>query len=160
MTQKIAYRGGLVTFRLPENWVAEYEEEGGGIFYDESDDLGILRLNVLTFKNYGAEEVSSKTIETMLNASSQAKGTPKPLPNGNILVAYEETEIGDGEEILIYYWEVGNPVPPAHVRLAIFSYTILASESESPRAKEVLAFLDREIAASVFTPTLGEKVEN
>jgi hypothetical protein len=45
----IRYRGGIVTFRIPAHWTEEYEEEGGGIFYNEDNDSGTLRLNVLTF---------------------------------------------------------------------------------------------------------------
>ena len=29
----IVYRGGIVRFKIPANWVEEYEEDGGGTFY-------------------------------------------------------------------------------------------------------------------------------
>src|SRR5262249_43907386 len=45
----IRCRGGIVTFRIPAHWTEEYEEEGGGTFYDEDNGSGTLRLNVLTF---------------------------------------------------------------------------------------------------------------
>jgi hypothetical protein len=36
----IRYRGGIVTFRIPAPWTEEYEEKGGGIFYDKDNDSG------------------------------------------------------------------------------------------------------------------------
>ncbi len=44
----INYRGGLVRFRIPTDWIEEYEPEGGGMFYADGPDTGTLRLNVLT----------------------------------------------------------------------------------------------------------------
>ncbi len=47
----IEYRGGLVTFRIPSDWVEEYEADGGGAFYAEKPDSGTLRLNVNTLRS-------------------------------------------------------------------------------------------------------------
>ncbi|MBK8594774.1 MAG: hypothetical protein IPN83_04160 [Holophagales bacterium] len=38
--KSITYRGGLVTFRIPRHWVEEYEEDGGGTFYEDRPDSG------------------------------------------------------------------------------------------------------------------------
>ncbi|HMI53316.1 MAG TPA: hypothetical protein VK525_17510 [Candidatus Saccharimonadales bacterium] len=34
----INYRGGVVRFRIPADWVEEYEEAGGGTFYKPGDN--------------------------------------------------------------------------------------------------------------------------
>jgi len=46
----IEYRGGVVSFRIPSKWKEEYEEKGGGTFYEPVQDSGTLRLNIITFK--------------------------------------------------------------------------------------------------------------
>jgi hypothetical protein len=46
----IAYRGGVITFRVPSTWKEEYQPEGGGTFYDPRPGSGTLRLNFMTLK--------------------------------------------------------------------------------------------------------------
>ncbi len=46
--KKITYRGGLISFQIPKDWIEEYEENGGGTFYEDSQESGTLRINVLT----------------------------------------------------------------------------------------------------------------
>ena len=44
----IQYRGGLISFNIPKNWVEEYVESGGGTFYEDIPTSGTLRVNVMT----------------------------------------------------------------------------------------------------------------
>jgi hypothetical protein len=48
LMKKITYRGGLISFQIPKDWIEEYEENGGGTFYEDSQESGTLRINVLT----------------------------------------------------------------------------------------------------------------
>jgi hypothetical protein len=48
--KQIDYRGGIVRFLIPESWVEEYEDAGGGTFYEDRPGCGTLRLNVITAK--------------------------------------------------------------------------------------------------------------
>jgi hypothetical protein len=52
--------------------------------------------------------------------------------------------------LLIHNWEMANPAPPHTVRLAIFSYTILAADAASPEVQADLAMLNEEIRNSRF----------
>jgi len=52
----INYRGGIVRFRVPSSWLEEYKPEGGGTFYEDASDAGILRLNVLGFEKRAKDE--------------------------------------------------------------------------------------------------------
>jgi hypothetical protein len=44
--KRIAYRGGIVSFVIPDVWLEEYEGEGGATFYEDKPGSGTLRLNV------------------------------------------------------------------------------------------------------------------
>jgi hypothetical protein len=44
----IAYRGGIVTFRIPTHWREEYSDTDGGMLYEEHPDSGTLRLTIIT----------------------------------------------------------------------------------------------------------------
>jgi hypothetical protein len=46
--KRIVYRGGVVSFLIPDHWLEEYEEEGGAAFYEDKPGSGTLRLNVIT----------------------------------------------------------------------------------------------------------------
>jgi hypothetical protein len=154
MMKEIIYRGGLVRFHVPSSWVEEYQPEGGGTFYEDRDDSGTLRLNVLTFAS--KEPVTSNGIPQLFKEMSLTHNSIdlRALPNGNVLLKYADRAVEEGEELLIYYWQLGNPVPPKHLRIADFSFTILASQSSDTEIIEQVRMLDGEIAGAEFAPRL------
>jgi hypothetical protein len=150
----IRYRGGLITFRIPATWIEEYEEQGGGTFFESGPDTGTLRLNVLTMQS--PSEVNHDTPVELLLSLPQAKGREvRRLPNGNALLRFDEPTQERGEKLVIHYWLVANPVPPKHARLANFSFTILASQAEKAKIHEQIRLLDKEISESRFHATIG-----
>jgi hypothetical protein len=150
----IRYRGGIVTFRIPAHWTEEYEEEGGGTFYDENNDGGTLRLNVLTFAS--KTPVTTRTAISLLEARRETyQGTLSELGNGNALLRYTEGAQEDGEPLTIHYWQIVNVVPPNHFRLAIFSYTKPTKPADDAMTADV-AMLDEELQACSFAEELGE----
>jgi hypothetical protein len=152
----IEYRGGLVTFRIPSDWVEEYEADGGGAFYAEKPDSGTLRLNVMTLRS--PSPIDARTTEELLRPRAQSRGlSVRPLPGGNASISYSEAAEEDGVALVIHYWEVANAVPPFHARLAVFSFTTLASEKK--RISDDLEWLDLEICASTFASDLGVAVD-
>jgi hypothetical protein len=50
---------------------------------------------------------------------------------------------------------VSNRLPPKHLRIAVFSFTILASQSSDTEIIEQIRMLDEEIAGAEFAPRLG-----
>jgi len=52
---------------------------------------------------------------------------------------------------------LANAVPPNHVRLANFSYTILTSQENIDSFRKEIEILDKQIRKAVFHPTLGEQ---
>ena len=53
------------------------------------------------------------------------------LGRGNCMITYVHEAEEDGEPIRVHYWQIANPVPPQHVRVALFSFTVPAG-SEPP----------------------------
>jgi len=142
-----------VTFRIPAHWTEEYEEEGGGIFYNEDNDSGTLRLNVLTFAS--KTPVTTRTAMSLLEARRQEyQGTLTDLGNGNALLRYTDVAQEEGESLTSHYWQIANVVPPNHFRLAIFSYTKPTKLADDMAAD--LAMMDEELRVCRFAEELGE----
>lgn len=144
-----------MTFRIPDNWGEEYENEGGGTFYKNCPDSGTLRLNVITLKVHA--NPTPDVIEQVLRSSRGSSHCEiRFMPSGNAVLHYGEKTIEKNERLTMYYWEVANPIPPGHFHLAIFSYTILEAKESDPRIQAELSMLDKEIRASVFLAGNGE----
>jgi hypothetical protein len=152
----VSYRGGLVRFRIPAGWVESYETEGGGEFYDDDPQSGTLRLNVLTF-----EQTVEGHVESAFEFLSRSAGQIRPgvevigRPDGNASLSYWEFAEEDGEELAIRFWQVANAVPPRHMRIAAFSYTLLKSQMSRPRFVAEVEMIDREIGMCEFAKETG-----
>lgn len=147
--KEIEYRGGLLRFRIPSDWMEEYGQESGGTFYAQKADSGTLRLSVLTFRGQAMAEPAD------LVDALEKWGEPELLPSGNAIVNYRETAEQDERELSISYWQLANAVAPRHIRVAVFSYTILANQLLEPGMREELQLLDDEIRTAVFSAELG-----
>ena len=66
----INYRGGVVRFRIPTDWVEEYEQAGGGgTFYKPGDnDGGTLRLEMILAVARPGKPVTAEFIAELLRA--------------------------------------------------------------------------------------------
>lgn len=152
--KKIVYRGGLITFLIPEQWAEEYVEDGGGIFYWDSEDSSTLRVNVLTFSAPDESAMIDVDLETKRKAAN-VNGNARKLDNGNALVFYDQESVEDGHEIILRYWEVYNVVASNNLRIAVFSYTLLKSQFNQQHFINEIEMLDREIGNVLFAPNLG-----
>jgi hypothetical protein len=150
----IRYRGGLVNFRIPAHWTEEYQEEGGGTFYDPDNDDGTLRLNVLTLAS--KSPVTTRSAWTLLEPRrEQHQGVLADLGDGNALLRYTETVEEDGDDLVIHSWQIANVVPPKHLRVAVFSYTVSAELADDEDVAAEIAMLDKELKACTFAKELG-----
>lgn len=151
----IRYRGGIVTFRIPSHWVEEYEEEGGGTFFDDVDEGGTLRLSVITFAT--KKPVTSTTGRDLLEKTDEPqKSAVIDLGGGNFLITYVQETEEEGEALTLYYWQIANPVPPKHMRMALFSYTVLTEMRDEERVVAERTILDAEIRRSTFAAEVGK----
>jgi hypothetical protein len=153
----IHYRGGTVVFRIPAYWEEEYAEEGGGTFYDEDVDSGTFRLNTLLLKSQ--EPVTTHSAKKLAdNRAVKESGKVTELANGNWMVETTHHATEDGTQLTILYWVIMNPVPPDHIRVAMFSYTARTEQIEE-RDEDVLGeleLLNREVRAATFATVVGE----
>lgn len=153
----IRYRGGVVVFRIPAHWEEEYEDDGGGTFYDEDIDAGTFRLSTLLAKS--ATPVTTHTARHFAEAhAAKHGGTATDLGTGNWLAEYTQITSEDDVPITIRYWEIINPVPPDRLRVALFSYTVRTEllDAGDHDVAEELAILEREVRAATFAATVGE----
>lgn len=149
----ITYRGGLMYFRIPAHWKEEYEEQGGGTFYEDAPDSGTLRLNVLTFTAPVGQ----------LPASGHEYFTKQPISAGERIV---QTHAGDGmkmyvkpteengEKLDIYRWEIAHCVQPQTFHMAIFTWTILSGQRSLPKFQREIQALSNELSQAYFHPEL------
>lgn len=144
----VSYRGGIVRFSIPSNWLEGYEPEGGGTFYENRPDSGTLRLNVLSFDGPArtAEEIA-------LAAFPQDVG--ELLPSGLRLHYYIKSANEDGEGLDIHHWDIAVPVPPHELRLVCFAHTILAGQQNDPKIVAELKLLDESICTAEFSQQPG-----
>lgn len=152
--KEIQYGGGLATFSIPATWVAEREPRGGGIYYLDEPDSGTLRLTIQTYqKSDSSELVTSASV--LSGMQSRHSTTVRTLPNGNSICEYVKHAEEDGEKLTLYWWQVANVVPPNHVRMASFSYTILSSQEGSDRTTAEVRILRSSIEAMRFATENG-----
>ena len=153
----MTYRGGVVTFEIPDNWIEETDtDDEAGLFYEDAEDAGLLRLYITTAHNPNAENLNAEMLVPMLDSLTTSKTkTVELLPNGNALLSYVTKEKGDGQLRVIFFWIIGNPVPPHHARIANFSYTVLAANAVSFGSQRLLAQLESSIRNARFSPTLA-----
>lgn len=150
----VSYRGGVVRFRIPAHWIEEYEDDGGGTFYEDAPGSPTLRINVLTLES--PTPVDANTPCELLGPSAEKTGQEiVRLDNGNAVIAYSEAEVEDGHALVIYFWELANVVPPRYGRVAIFSLTVLKSQQSDPEIANTIQSIDREVRASEFANDPG-----
>jgi hypothetical protein len=151
-SKQITYRGGVVVFSVPRAWIEEYEPDGGGLFYEEGPITGTLRLNVVTARSPTPVSALSPT-EALLAAG---KSHVERLANGNALAKGVSRTVEQGQDITMFWWHLTSAVAPSHVRLAMFTYTVLTALEQSPKTVSDLSFLEQSVSNSRFNSGLGE----
>ena len=144
-----------MSFRIPAVWVEEYRDDHA-MFYEDKAERGTLRLTLITVER-GTNSPDPVTVGNLVAFMKDIArhNSPEVLENGNVLCRYTREASEDGEQILLHYWEIGNPVGSSHIRLAIFSFALPAACSSDPENVRQIAMLDEELPASQFSLTLG-----
>jgi len=108
-----------------------------------------LRLNVLSFTSNGNE-----TGEQMVAGLIAGSGY-HPLHDGLAIKQYVNSGNEEGEQLHLHRWEVAIPVEGCSARLAMFTYTILASQSNDQQIQEEIELLGRCIRDGKFCREKG-----
>jgi hypothetical protein len=150
--KSIIYRGGIAKFQLPSSWIEEYEPTGGGTFYEDKPDAGTLRINVVEFDKPPDDptDTAHDFLSQVVNANSV-----KNLRNGLAVSHLTERKMENEQKLLVYTWQIGVCITPAHFRLIIFTYTILAEHESNHDVKQEIAMLDRSILEGEYPATRG-----
>lgn len=149
--KEIVYRGGVIRFRVPADWKEEYEPEGGGTFYPEGDDGATFRLNVTTM--VAPHPLKADAPSEVLRPGRE----PEPievLPTGFALRSYERPAVEKEQKLTIYYWELGQVIPPKDARIALFSLTVVAERVNEPDMVGLRELFDREVRQARFAKKL------
>jgi len=151
----ISYRGGLVTFRIPDTWKEEYGADGGGAFYEDEVDSSTFRLEVMTIEA-PPRVVLDNARDVLAAVRRVTPGDIELLPSGYALLRYTQQTMDRGHPLHIFYWIVAQVLPPTHARIATFSHTLLDLQQHVPRFQQERAMLEEEVRACVFWPELGK----
>jgi len=143
----VIYRGGIAKFSIPDSWLEEYEPTGGATFYEDSEDSGTLRLNVLEFKSEASSE--TKIQDLIRNQGYDA------IHEELAILREKKSAVEDGETLDIYSWNVAVPVLPNSIRLAVFSYTILQSQSSESSFQREIEFLGNSVRDAEYSKDAG-----
>ena len=150
--KRIPYKGGIVSFSIPDHWLEEYEEDGCSMFYEDKPESGALRLNVITAAepNLQTDRSGTDALLALFDGKREPGTVVRVLDNGNVLRAYTRQEFEHGEELLMHHWEVANRADANHIRLAIFSFAILASRASDTEIIAQVALLNEQLPRTQF----------
>lgn len=154
-TKEVADQAGIVRFNLPEGWVEEIEPEGGVMFYGTEEDAGTLRSTVITASS-PTDIASDEPIDLLKGVSGVDPTTIVLLANGNAIGSSVTHSSENGTPITLFWWYLTNAVPPRHIRLATFSYTVLTEDENTERTVDEVKMLEQSIRDARFNPVLGE----
>ena len=142
--QSVDFREGLVRFRLPKRWTAEYLADGGALFRDP-DGLGVLFLTSIEVD--APEGVDAAAAYDFLAHHAGHEGREiLQLNNGNSLVTF----VNHDNDMAAFAWEVAHALPPAKIRVAAFTFTVKTAASTESKVVELVSMLTREIASATF----------
>jgi len=151
----VAFGDGLLRFRIPAGWIEGQESDGSGAFYDESLDGGTLRLKVMTFTS--EEDLTGHVALEELEAMQPEPGQKlELLPNGNALRSHREESEANGERTVFHIWLLASIDAPHQMRLAVFSFTSLATEANALATRRLVLTLDREIRQALFVHQISQ----
>jgi hypothetical protein len=150
----IEYCGGVVAFRIPSDWKEEYEDKGGGTFFEDAPDSGTLRLSVLTFRAPPGK-LAACGYDQLVRDPAEDDVSIAKLSSGDGLKQYCKQTQDGGESLDVHYWEVAHCAPPEKHYLAVFSYTILTTRRDNQKFRQEIQMITDEVKQIRFHPDLG-----
>jgi hypothetical protein len=152
----INYRGGVVRFRIPSDWLEEYEDAGGGTFYKPGEKTGTLRVNVTTGEGTPEKLLTVDNLAELLTSAPENYGaTPTRVGENAVIYRYEMPGEERGQSLTIRCWGILQALPPKNFRHVLFTYTLLADQASDPACMAEMDILDREIEAAQLSPRVG-----
>lgn len=137
--------GDKLSFLIPHEWVeGESGEDGTYLYHYPDADSGWLRVTLLTSKGPG------DPAERVQELFRKKKDFWVDEKTGNLVNSYEKDIEQEGDLLRIYYWLVGNFVPPDLVHEAVFSYTILREKANDEENQAMINVLSQVLPRADF----------
>lgn len=126
---------------LPADWLTE-ETEQGGVFYPAgSASRPTLRLTVLSFS--GPKQMAQKDLETAVAMRGEGRSAEvTPSPRGYPMAHFAAEVMEEGDRFSLYHWKFGQALPPATVRLVVFTLDLPLPTEQSDEDRRLLKLLD------------------
>jgi hypothetical protein len=143
--------GGLVSFRLPQDWMEEYEESGGGTFFAPEDDSVVLRLDVFSMRS-PRELRAGDCGSVFAGMDSFASGVVSPVGKDQAICVVPPQRVeGDDAAIDFHVWSVARVVAPRLVRLAGFTASAAVGLEDQAQIDDTIAMLLDQVKACVVS---------
>lgn len=153
----IRYRGGILTFRLPDDWEGEQYGEGGAAYWGPGQRTGVLNLTLLTAQRPGAR--ISEAISVVERGAAPDDPPTEQLATGNYLRRFERRTTEERDNLAVIFWVLVSAVEPNTVRIATFNLGIPVAFAGSAEHAAAVQMLDQELRAVRFTKLTPEQVE-
>lgn len=148
----INYRGGLIRFPIPRDWVEEYEPDGGASFHAGRPDSPTLFVNVMTFTSPRPDVRPESGAEALRRKPAQTGQRLVQFENGNTARVFSHRIEDAGGTGTLHRWEIARAAPPRHLRLAVFSLAQPDSTRDAAEMEDVLAIAERAAQGCEFHP--------
>lgn len=124
-------------FDIPETWLCFFDQDEGGMYFEDREDSGTLRLSELVF------EVNDSNF-TSIAADEKANGAIE-LSDGSWLRLDKKQFFEDDENCTSFYWTISNDQIRPYIQIAIFSFCVCDKDLEKLHIKEDLELLNTEL---------------
>ena len=138
--------GDKVSFRIPHEWVESYEEDDYYLYHAPDTDSGWLRVSLITLKT-----ISGDPRKRLKGVFSSKKSVYIEKSTGNLVSASEKDSEQNGDAIHLYYWRVGNVVPPDQICEAVFSYTVLSERVRDVKTIQMVRLIGNLVSQTEFS---------
>ncbi len=140
---KIINYQNILTFKIPNSWIEEYDDSGG-VFYEDHPTSGTLRVKLISIDIPRSKNTINHAVDILYDISAK-ESKIIILPNGNTYtMSYEET-VDDGIEITIYYWHLIQAIKNNKTRLVNLSYTILTDKLNTDSIRHEISYITKEV---------------
>lgn len=143
--KKVCYCDGIVEFNVPAAWNEKYVSSGGATFCGDAPGSGMLCQDVIKFHSNGRETAA------LMIAGIISKCDYQPLHRDLAFKNHVIERTEDGQDYHIHCWEVGVPVSPCSIRVAVFSFAILASQARNRATINTIKLLTRSIRTANYS---------
>jgi hypothetical protein len=139
--------GDKLSFRIPHEWVESDEGEDSYLYRAPGTDSGWLRVSLLTLKT-----VCRDPCKRLKKLFLSKKNVRIEKSTGNLVSVSEKDSEEGGEPIHLYYWRVGNVIPPDEICEAIFSYTVLSERVRDLKTIRTVQLIGELVSQAEFAP--------